>query len=65
VEVIVAATSHPANGHPDAIIRAEDLAAQRKRSCAHSDCFSGRLEEFTPLDCHSSPFALEALLRAA
>src|SRR5216683_568276 len=53
VDVIVAATSHSANCHPHTIICAEDLATQRKRSCARSYCFSSRLKKFSPLDCHS------------
>jgi hypothetical protein len=50
--VIVSAASHSANCHPDTIIRAEDLAAQRKRSRPHSYCFSCGFEKFTPLDGH-------------
>jgi hypothetical protein len=65
VKMIIAAASHSANCHPDTIVRAEDLAAQRKRSCAHSDCFSRRLKKFTPLDCHSCLLVLEARLQAA
>src|SRR4030088_2000578 len=53
VDVIVAATAHSANCHSDAIIGAEDLASQRKRSRAYGYCFSCRLKEFTPLDRHS------------
>src|SRR5438309_5974409 len=52
-DVIVAATSHAANRHSDAIICAEDLASERERSRANGYCFSGRLEKFTPLDCHN------------
>src|SRR4029077_10130911 len=55
VNVIVAAASHSANCHPDAIIRTEDLAAQRKCRCSHSYRFSRRLQKFTPLDGHSCP----------
>src|ERR1700732_990426 len=45
--VIVAATSYSANCYADAVICAQDLATQRKRCCAHSYCFSGRLKKFT------------------
>src|SRR5712664_3162004 len=52
-DVIVAATSHTANCHSDAIICAEDLASERECGRADSYCFSGRLEKFAPLDCHN------------
>jgi hypothetical protein len=51
-DVIVAATSHTANCHSDAIICAENLASERERGRANGYCFSGRLQKFTPLDCH-------------
>src|ERR1700738_2043765 len=65
VDVIVAAAAHSANCHSDAIIGAEYLPTQRKRSRAHSYRFSCRLKEFTPLNCHSCPFVPKAFLQAA
>src|ERR1700730_4697675 len=53
VEVIVAATSHSANRHPDTIIGAKYFPTQSERRRAHSYCFSRRLEEVTPIDRHS------------
>src|SRR6266436_1415867 len=52
-DVIISAAAYSADGHPDAIICAEDLAIERKRSCAHRYCFSRRFKKFTPLDCHN------------
>src|SRR5205085_11631709 len=51
-DVIVATTAHTANRHPHAIIRAENLPAQRECGRACSDCLSCRLEEVTPVNCH-------------
>jgi hypothetical protein len=51
-DVVVATAAHPADSDADAIVCAENLAAQSQSGCAHCDCFPCRLKEFTPFNCH-------------
>src|SRR5579859_1635113 len=52
-DVVVAAAAHATDSHADAIVGAENSAAECKRGCACSDCFSSRFQKFTPFDCRS------------
>jgi hypothetical protein len=54
-DVIAAAAADSADAHADAIIRAENFAAERESRRANCDCFAGCLNELTPFNGHLFP----------
>ena len=52
VDVILAAAADSADGDADAIVGAENFAAQRERCRAHGNGFAGRFKKVAPLDFH-------------
>lgn len=59
-DVILATATCAADGDADAIIRAEDFAAERERRRANRDGFSRGLKKVSPLDFHESRLSRDA-----
>ena len=59
VDVIVAAAAHAADGDADAIVGAENFAAECQGGSAYGDCFSRGLQKVTPLDFHCCRLCVE------